>query len=650
MSEPLVTSASQVEDFTACRRRWWLKRVARLPEEQRGYFTFGTVLHGCIERWKAADAQGRVPSPVPEVLAGQAAGAAVDPFPSGWETVEERGAAASVTPNEAKLIRDLLADAVEKGVLSRDPKVQVEREVRLPLVDGVELLGYVDWFRPAETVVHQPDGTKYIVSAPEVHDHKSFGESSVRYLKQPGPQNEIDQYEQIQEPYSPGDGTSPNCVGHNQQLLTYAAATSRLDGYDGPVFVRHNQFPKFRDPRGVRKVSALVSSKRLSKHWEFLQEVGRGMLAVRGIKRWEDAPGPETTDVCSQYGGCPFQGICSRRETVAGYTKRIERQTKDRAERQRPNLGLEPKRKKDKKDTGGNVDLFERAKKQKAARAAQTAAQAPAPAAPKAQAAPAAPQPAAPAINSGPTAPQASVTGGAPWARPSCPVCKGIGMNKEGRPCMICDKTAAKDGRPSSEAYHVEITDEGAVAVAREDRAEALAAMGAALEWAQSGVKVSAPAAAPAPAPAAPPPAPKAAPKAAAPAPAPAAPAPSPEPPAVEAPVVDRRPKDGRGRPRVGLSLYLGVVQLKGADRPVVMAADLMNKVGAEMATDMMAESYWALDPHKRKDRLKERGEKVAEALGRTIVVFPGGTNDFDLVALFNALEPFAETVLERLG
>jgi hypothetical protein len=232
-------------------------------------------------------------------------------------------------------------------------------------------------------------------------------------------------------------------------------------------------------------------------------------------------------------------------------------------------------------------------------------------------------------------------------------------MNKEGRPCMICDKTAKRDKRPLSEQYVVEITDEGAIAVARDEQVEALKAIGAALEWAQSDVKVEAAApAAPPPAPAAapkPPPAAVAAAKVAAQTPAPAAtpPAPVAEAPAAEAPAepkADKKAKGERGRPRVGLSLYLGVVQLKGADRPVVMAAELMTKIGAEMATDMNAESYWTLDPHKRKDRLKERGEQIAESLGRTVVVFPGGTNDFDLVALFNALEPFAETVLERLG
>lgn len=306
------------------------------------------------------------------------------------------------------------------------------------------------------------------------------------------------------------------------------------------------------------------------------------------------------------------------------------------------------------------MDMFARVKAQKAAAPAAAPAQAPA-------AAPAAPTTAAPApaINAGPTSPVVAVVGGAPWAKANCPSCKGLGMNKEGRACMICDRTAKKEGRPLSEQYVIEITDEGAIAVARDEHAEAIKAAGFALEWAQADVRVAeapaapaAPAPAPAPAPAAKPVvAPKAkveAAKVAAQTPAPAAEAPAPaapEAPVAEAPApVEKKAKGERGRPRVGLSLYLGVVQLKGADRPVVQAGDLLNKIGSEMATDMNAESYWALDPHKRKDRLKERGEQIAESLGRTVVVFPGGTNDFDVVALFNALEPFAETVLERLG
>jgi hypothetical protein len=644
----LIVSATRIDDFLDCNRRWWFKNIAALPEVQRDYFTFGTVLHACVERWKSADRTGRVPSPVPEPLKGQQPGAPVDPFPPGWECVEERGARACVTPNEAKLIRELLADAIEKGIIERADGVEVEREFTMPLVEGVDLNGTVDW-------LVRETGERIR----EVHDHKTFGEGSLRYLKQPGPKDEAGNDVAIDEPHVEDDGTSKNSIGHNQQVLTYAAATSRLDGYDGPVRLRHNQFPKFRDPKGVRKVHALVSPKRLSTHWAFLQETARKMLVVSKIKKWADTPGPESTDSCSRYGGCPFQGICSRQETPELYTVRVKKQVGQAAPR--PNVGLEP-RKTRKKAGGSSMDMFARVKSQKAAQAAPAAAQTPPPPPTAVPVAPPAPAPqAAPAINAGPTTAQPTVSGGAPWAKPNCPGCKGVGINRDGRPCKICDKTAKKDNRPLSEQYVVEITDEGAVAVARDEHAEALKAAGFALEWEQSDVRVEASAPA-APPPAALPVAPKPAPaavaaaKVAAQTPPPAEPPVRPSVAAMEAteppaePKADKKAKGERGRPRVGLSLYLGVVQLKGADRPVVSAAELMNKIGAEMATDMGAESYWTLDPHKRKDRLKQRGEQIAESLGRTVVVFPGGTNDFDLVALFNALEPFAETVLERLG
>src|SRR6185369_11814492 len=98
-SEPLTISASQIATWDDCHRKWWLQRVAKLPEVPRGYLIFGTVLHACLERWCSADAQGRVPDPVPECLKGQRSGDPVDVFPPGWETVEEKGHKQTVTPN-----------------------------------------------------------------------------------------------------------------------------------------------------------------------------------------------------------------------------------------------------------------------------------------------------------------------------------------------------------------------------------------------------------------------------------------------------------------------------------------------------------------------------------------------------------------------
>src|SRR5690349_5174295 len=226
----------------------------------------------------AATSNGRVPDEVPEVLAGQTPGAPVEVFPEGWESIEEKGQKVSVTPNEASLIKRLFKEAVERGIIARNPNASVEREIRLPVLEGVELLGFIDIHVAPDTLDHLDHGEvtdTVTINMPEIHDHKSFGESSTRYLKQPGPTDAGGNLIPIEEEYQKGDGTSPNSVGHNQQVLTYAAATSIIDGYEGPVKVRHNQYPKFNDAKGVRKVEAIVSPKRLAKHWAFIQKTAK---------------------------------------------------------------------------------------------------------------------------------------------------------------------------------------------------------------------------------------------------------------------------------------------------------------------------------------------------------------------------------------
>src|SRR6185503_13713470 len=150
----------------------------------------------------------------------------VDVFPPGWETVEEKGHKQTVTPNEAALIRRLVAQAVERGIVQRGDGRALERELRLPVIDGVELVGFVDVFKGAGELQHNGGPfTSTTQEIPQIHDHKTFGEGSVRFLKQPGV-------------------TSPNYIGADAQLLTYSAATSLIDDWTGPVAVRHNQFPK----------------------------------------------------------------------------------------------------------------------------------------------------------------------------------------------------------------------------------------------------------------------------------------------------------------------------------------------------------------------------------------------------------------------
>lgn len=286
-----------------------------------------------------------------------------------------------------------------------------------------------------------------------------------------------------------------------------------------------------------------------------------------------------------------------------------------------------------------------------------------------AAAAPAAPHSAAMSgaslINGGqpsPTAPVVPPTNAPPWANPSCTACGGQGFNSKGRPCPICDALAKRSKRPTSSMYLVEgDAQAGFTAKERPEHVAALFAIEAPKEWSskagavapltvsmgvaqahvekvqqqvvqsmgvaanlqqppvstvataptiertcdpaqQGGIEVDAPAAA----------------------------------------------KEKRGRKPVGLTILIGCSQLKGPDRPTITAQELLQKVGAELAKDMAASSYWELEAFKRRDRIRQRSAEIAEQLGTTVLQV-AGLRDPDVDSLIGALIPYAQVVLEGL-
>jgi PD-(D/E)XK nuclease superfamily protein len=636
--EPLTISASQLGTWDDCHRKWWLQRVARLPEVPRGYLIFGTVLHACLERWCSGDANGRVPlgpcRPKDEEnrwlvrdggpLDGQGVGEPVQVFPAGWETVEEKGQKQTVTPNEAALIRKLVEQAVERGIVQRGDGRVLEREIRLPVIDGVELVGFLDVFKPAEAEQNH--------AIPQIHDHKTFGEGSVRFLKQ-------------------ASAASPNYVGADRQLLTYAAATSLIDGWSGPVVVRHNQFPKFDDGRGPRSVEAVVPPEAWAERWSEIQAAAVEMLRVREIKRWDDVAGPVQPDTCQKYGGCPFREICGRRTTLDGYRASVERRIKD-APGARPNVSTGPLRGEKNMTDQGNI--FARARGARSASTEQTRPVSSTTAAAPASAAPASDQPGinggvAPAAPAAPIAPPANAP---PWANPACTACRGTGFNSKGRPCPICDALAKRSRRPTSSMYLIEgDAQAGFVCHAKEGKAQEIVDLGAPTSWSSRGGSFR-PQAEPAKGPTATPvvavavqQAPvtqtgggtsTAVEKTCEPTEQPCV--------EVDAPAATAK----RGRKPAGITIMVGCAQLKGPDRSTITAQDLLQRLGAELAKDTGAASYWELDAFKRRDRIRQRSAEIAESLGTTVILV-AGLRDPDVDSLIGALIPHAQVVVEGL-
>lgn len=633
MSQELWISPSQINTFQDCPRKWWLERVARLPTEPGvDHFTFGTILHGCLERWMSGTEQGRVPSafeasdrtgkcpwgfdPVGKrwttgPLVGQKFGAPVEVYPEGWQTHVEKGNSKTISDEEAKHIRHLVEQAIERGVVVRDPEQSYERSIEVAVIPGVKLVGKVD-----------------LSKWHEIHDHKSFGND--RYIKREGPEEPID------APFAREDERSPNCVGDDQQLLTYAWALTMMDGWTGVVTLRHNQFPKKSDDRrGVRSVSAKVTHGRVMAHGEDVKSVAAEMVRVAAIEKFADTPGPKDVGACSKYGGCSFVPICSRHETIPGYVTRVESLLAKAGTNFKPHpMGIFNKK--------VAPQTAPAAAAAPAAKPTQNTSKSPS----ALQAAKAAAQPAA-------------STGGAPWANPQCPSCKGTGINHKGLPCGICDKTAEKGGRPRTGWYEFVQTEEGYFATALESHRAQIEALGAEVEWfgeaevapptkqeaardinialqtkaaAQEVEEVQ-----------------EASPQPQEPSQAPAAPKPRGRPSkAAAAASGEAKESGGRspGRPPAGLMILKGCHLVTGPERPRLSAVVLLERVGAEFAAAQGVDSYWQLDTWKRRDGLRGNAGTIAATLGKTIIEV-SATPDPDVASLIAGLEPHAEWVVE---
>jgi hypothetical protein len=289
----IFLTATQLETFwreekDSCRRRWWFKYVRRLPTVQRSGGAFGDVLHAVLERYLNADHRGVDPK----------TGFAVDLYPKGWDTPVDRYSGqfgALLSPVEANLIRSLISEALDRGLLYRPPnrmvEVHFEHALTLPSGRSALLRGDIDMIVPPDLV----------------WDHKSH--KSMKYARS-----------------KPKMKTSP-------QMLSYAlalyrgqeAAGVKLDG----VHLKHLVFAK--EEGRVRETPGYATAEEILAFESKLKERADEMLDLKAEKTtdevWPYVPGPEPKSrACLAYGGCPFAGICSGDgwgETAAEYRARF---------------------------------------------------------------------------------------------------------------------------------------------------------------------------------------------------------------------------------------------------------------------------------------------------------------------------------------
>jgi hypothetical protein len=399
----LIISATQLQTFELCPRKWWFDKVLRLPRLERKQFDFGTVLHSVCERFLLAD----------ELGIDQSTNEPVDLYPEDWHN--------DLPPADQDLIKRLISAAITEGVLERKPNRLIEHEFRLPVIPGVQIMGFVD--------VLYPDS---------VEDHKTS--KATRWFQ------------------------SAKSLPENLQMLIYGKVCLERNPRLERVLLRHNQFCKDPSKPQVRKTEAWATKEQIEDAWENrVIATAHRMVEIKQAEygSWMDTPEPDyTKGPCNAYGGCEFTPICTKRESTKTYQIRIDRANKRSVKYSQ--MTTPPTR--ERSNTMGVMDKLN-AKKA----AAQTAANQPAPVEAKVKApapAPApAPKPAPAPVEAKASAPElpegASLP---PWVDPErriMSINNGLGFKDNGKPCKVHAMQGKRAGLPQPEDFDIATEGDG---------------------------------------------------------------------------------------------------------------------------------------------------------------------------------------------
>jgi len=634
-----LCSASQIKSFIARGPRYWyLSKILKLPEQRKGYFGFGTTLHEVLERWLSAEANGR-----------DADGTPIELYPESFEITEFGRPTGEHQPwdfrllepaKEGQLIRELVEEAVEKGLLSREADRCIEWSFTgEPFVDGVRLTGFVDWMVPSRAAVI---------------DHKSVKNKRYRL--------------------------SEAKMRMDPQLMLYAKLLLdflRENGLPVPkeVEIRHvNYLKDLGTPKGER-VSLnsrgqpiFVTVEHVEEQWQSLVAVGHDMVKWSKVEAesWDRVP-CKGTECARMYGGCPFATICSGQETPEKYKARQDRIQRARVEiaGQLPPDVIALQHSTSSKTEKTPMSLLADLKKRKTNGGGRAASpQQPANAEPEKG-----------EEGSAPVAP--------PWRYEDCPACGGSGWNTKGCSCRICKKKTGFDMKRVKVVEGEKVWDWVAdKALQEQEQSDAGGSpdspdKGTVEEKETAQESESAPASS-APAPNGDGVSPMAALIARKKAErnggkagidddtSPEQPATEPEKQEPETPLMaeakgkakqPEEPKRRRGRPKGSKSkpkdrfiLLFGAAPSKvSAVHEVINLSDLLTTVGAQLAEALGADSYYALGAFDRRDNLARRIEAIIdEHIPGEAIVFTTGLSP-DENALAGALSKFATTVIHAV-
>ena len=432
-----VTSASSMSDFMMCRRKWWLKKIRKLPTPIKQYSVIGTVLHSICERYLKADDQGYDENGNPVDLYPPDWEIAYNTYPTHVETcpahkdhpehVSDRCFKCKcphkvdgiLTPEEQALVRKLISEGIDAGVLERHQGRAIEEEIFFEAFKNelgtVSVVGYIDCLEPDM-----------------IQDHKTTGK--MKYA------------------------LSKRGLDRDIQMNIYGYKAFVLDPPEeapDKVWFRHNVYCK--DPKDMRvkktEIERSVSKIKSYYEKEIFPCFKEMLLLIRNTRIWSDIdPAANISEACNAYGGCPFLSICAGSESLEMYVKRVDRAID--SGKKKPHNNPE-------KGKGKGMSLLDKKTKKKdtpAATKPETKKEtpkkktSPLKAKPKASTKPK-PEPEPKIENVGENV-------AAPWYIEGCKACsenKNPGIGTNGKPCLIC---ITKSEGKVKETDYTQIADE----------------------------------------------------------------------------------------------------------------------------------------------------------------------------------------------
>lgn len=240
-------SVSQLKTARACRRKWWLGKVAGIKEPEKASLIIGKQVHAQLEHYLKTG----------EDVLGEIARAALKYLPP------------PKTPGvqlEAKI-----ANAKSTPIMS------------YVTADGIPLVGFIDRadsrvpFFPAVTDYKTTKDLKW-ASKPEtltttLEDH---GIQMVGYA--------LAEFEIM-----------PQAIACDLEHLTLSKTATKKQRAAG---------------EDVKQTLASITPKKARDEWERMNLLAREIRKVATIAKVEDVPSAWGTDACSAYGGCFYFGTC----------------------------------------------------------------------------------------------------------------------------------------------------------------------------------------------------------------------------------------------------------------------------------------------------------------------------------------------------